>query len=188
MCGDPVTIGLMAVSTAMSAVGAIREGNAADAAAKAQAQAAEQQAQAQRNVGQFQVAQERREGRRALGQQIAQLGSQGTALTGQPIDLLADSAKQNELALQAIRFQSEIAARNQENEADLVRFRGRQARSAGIFKAGTALLSGATKIAGELDFSNTTTGDNNIRNVTPPMPRGNPYRGVQPGRGPSIRR
>ena len=151
MCGDPVTIGLMAVSTAMSAVGAIREGNAADAAARAQAQAAEQQAQAQRNVGQFQVAQERREGRRALGQQIAQLGSQGTALTGQPIDLLADSAKQNELALQAIRFQSEVAARNQENEADLARFRGRQARSAGIFKAGTALLSGATKIAGKLN-------------------------------------
>ena len=188
MCGDPVTIGLMAVSTAMSAVGAIREGNAAEATAEAQAQIAEQQAQAQRNVGQFQVAQERRAQRQALGQQMAQLGSQGTALTGQPIDLLADSAKQAELALQAIRFESEIAARNQESRAALTRFEGRQARSDGIFKAGTALLSGATSIAGELDFSNTTTGNNDIRNVTPPMPRGNPRRGVQPGRGPSIRR
>ena len=188
MCGDPVTIGLMAASTAMNAIGAIREGSAADAGARARAQATEQQAQGVRNRAQFEIAQERRAQRQALGQQVAQLGSQGTALIGQPIDLLADNAKQAELALQAIRFESEIAARNQENQAALTRFDGRQARSAGIFKAGTALLSGATKIAGELDFSNTTTGDNDIRNVTPPIPRGNPYRGVQPGRGPSIRR
>lgn len=166
-----VEVALMAASTAMNAIGAIREGNAADATAKAQAQAAEQQAQAQRNVGQFQVAQERREGRRALGQQIAQLGSQGTALMGQPIDLLADSAKQNELALQAIRFQSEIAARNQENEADLARFRGRQARSAGIFKAGTALLSGATKIAGKFGGDDATDQANIISGF--PSPSGN---------------
>lgn len=151
MCGDPVTIGLMAVSTAMSAVGAIREGNATDAAARAQAQATEQQAQGVRNRAQFDIAQERRAQRQALGQQVAQFGSQGTALIGQPIDLLADNAKQAELALQAIRFEGEIAARNQENQAALTRFRGRQARSDGVFKAGTALLSGATKIAGNLN-------------------------------------
>ena len=166
MCHPVAVVAMTAASTAMSAIGAIREGNAADAAAKAQAQAAEQQAQAQRNVGQFEVAQERREQRRVFGQQVAQLGSQGTALTGQPIDLLADSAKQNELALQAIRFQSEIAARNQENEADLARFRGRQARSAGIFKAGTALLSGATKIAGRFGGDKDPTEPTTISGVT----------------------
>ena len=147
MCGDPVTIGLMAVSTAMSAVGAIREGNAENAAARARAQATEQQAQGVRNRAQFEIAQERRAQRKALGQQVAQLGSQGTALTGQPIDLLAENAKQAELALQAIRFESEITARNQENQAALTRFGGRQARRDGVFKAGTALLSGATRIA-----------------------------------------
>ena len=151
MCGDPVTIGLMAVSTAMSAVGAIRQGGAADAAAKAEAQAAEQQAQGARNRAQFEIAQERRAQRQAFGQQVAQLGSQGTALTGQPIDLLADNAKQAELALQAIRFESEIAARNQENQAALARFRGRRARREGFFSAGTELLSGATRIAGMRD-------------------------------------
>ncbi len=150
MCHPVAVVAMTAASTAMSAIGAIREGNAADAAAKAQAQAAEQQAQAQRNVAQFEVAQERSEQRRAFGQQVAQLGSQGTALTGQPIDLLADSAKQDELALQAIRFRSEIGAQNFENDAALARFRGRQARSDGIFKAGTALLTGGTKIAGQL--------------------------------------
>lgn len=150
MCGDPVTIGLMAVSTAMSAVGAIRQGGAADAAAKAEAQAAEQQAQGARNRAQFEIAQERRAQRQAFGQQVAQLGSQGTALTGQPIDLLADNAKQAELALQAIRFESEIAALNQENQAALTRFGGRGARREGFFSAGTELLRGATSIAGEL--------------------------------------
>ena len=147
MCGDPVTIGLMAVSTAMSAVGAIRQGNADDAAARAQAQATEQQAQGVRNRAQFEIAQERRAQRQALGQQVAQLGGQGTALIGQPIDLLADNAKQAELALQAIRFEGEIAARNQENQAALTRFGGRQARREGFFSAGTELLSGATRIA-----------------------------------------
>lgn len=140
-------IAVTAISAATTAIGAIREGNAAEATAETQAEIAEQQAQGQRNVAQFQVAQERRERRRAFGQQVAQLGSQGTALTGQPIDLLADSAKQDELALQSIRFQSEIAARNRDNEAALTRFRGRQARSDGIFKAGTALLTGGTEIA-----------------------------------------
>ena len=150
MC-HPVAV--LAVSAATTAIGAIREGNAAEATAEAQAQIAEQQAQGQRNVAQFQVAQERRERRRALGQQVAQLGSQGTALTGQPIDLLADTAKQDELALQAIRFQSEIGARDLENDAALTRFRGRQARSDGIFKAGTALLTGGTEIADKLNNS-----------------------------------
>ena len=186
MCGDPVTIGLMAVSTAMSAVGAIREGNAADASAKAQAQATEQQAQAVRNRAQFEIAQERRTQRQALGQQVAQLGSQGTALTGQPIDLLADNAKQAELALQAIRFESEIAARNQENQAALTRFDGRQARREGFFSAGTELLRGATSIRKELDFSDTTEASNLIplpprRNPFHaggvPIPRRNPFRG-----------
>ena len=175
MCGDPVTIGLMAASTAMNAIGAIREGNAADAGARARAQATEQQAQGVRNRAQLEIAQERRAQRQALGQQVAQLGSQGTALIGQPIDLLADNAKQAELALQAIRFESEIAARNQENQAALTRFDGRQARREGFFSAGTELLKGATSIRGELDFSNTTTGDNNIRNLTPPPPRRNPF-------------
>ncbi len=162
-------IAVTAISAATTAIGALREGNAAQASAEAQAQIAEQQAQAQRNVAQFEVAQERRERRRALGQQVAQFGSQGTALTGQPIDLLADSAKQNELALQAIRFRSEIGAQNLENDAALKRFQGRQARSDGIFKAGTALLTGGTEIARTLN----TPADP----VVPPIPRRNPFRG-----------
>ena len=144
-------IAVTAISAATTAIGALREGNAAQATAEAQARIAEQQAQAQRNQAQFEVAQERRERRRAFGQQVAQLGSQGTALTGQPIDLLADSAKQDELALQAIRFRSEIGARDLENQAELRRFRGRQARSAGVFKAGTSLLTGGTEIAEKLN-------------------------------------
>ncbi len=187
MCGDPVTIGLLAASTALSTIGALRDAGAQANAAKANARVAEQQAQLQRDVGQFNVARERRLQRRALAQQVANAGSQGTALTGQPIDLLADSAKQAELDLQALRFDSEIKAQASDTEARFRRFEARQARNAGFFKAGTALLTGATKIAGSLDISNPTTGANNIRNVTPPIPRGNPFRPGSPGRGPSIR-
>ena len=147
MCVEVI---LLAANTALSTIGAIREANVADATAKAQARLTDQQAQAQRNRAQFEVAQQRRQQRQALGQQVAQAGSQGTALIGQPIDLLADSAKEAELALQALRFESEVAARNLEKQADLTRFSGRRQREAGLFKAGTALLSGASTIAGKL--------------------------------------
>ncbi len=178
-----VEVALLAANTALSTIGAIREANVADATARAQARITDQQAQAQRNRAQFEIAQQRRQQRDALGRQVAQAGSQGTALTGQPIDLLADSAKQAELALQAIRFESEITARNLENQVELTRFTGRRQREAGLFRAGTSLLSGASKIAGRFGEAEEPSATPPIPRprppnlVTPPIPRRNPFRG-----------
>ena len=147
MCVDPGTIFAVA-STATQAIGGLRGGSAGNAAAEANADALEREAQIERNAGQFNVARERRDLRRQLAQQRAAAGSQGTALTGQPVSILADSARQAESDLQAIRFDSEARATSFETQADFRRFEGRRRRDAGFLRAGTSLLTGASRIAG----------------------------------------
>ncbi len=153
----------------MQVVGSLREGNAQAAAARANAEAADARALTERRIGAFEVARERRQQRRFMAQQAANAGSQGTALTGQPVDLLADSARQAQLDRDAIRFNAEIGAQGFETQADFDRFEARQARSAGFMRAGTALLTGASRIAGRFGGSSGTA------TRTPPIPRRRPF-------------
>ncbi len=146
MCGP--TLILAGVGTAVQMIGSLREGNAQAAAAEANAQAADARARSERQIGTFEAARERRLQRRSMAQELVNASAQGTALTGQPIDLLSDSARQAQLDLDAIRFNAETRAVGFETQADFDRFEARQARTGGIVRAGTALLTGATRVAG----------------------------------------
>lgn len=140
----------MAAGMAVQTVGSMRDGAAQAEVGRANQRVADQAAQTEREIGAFNVARERRVLRRQLGEQRAAAGAQGTALIGQPVDILAASERQAELDLQAIRFDSELRARNLETQADFRRFEGRQARQTGFTRAGTALLTGGSRIAARL--------------------------------------
>lgn len=146
MCG-PVEV-LTGLGTAVSAVGSMRQGSAANAAAEANARVAEQQAQTERDVGQIRVAQVRRDQRRRQSEQIVAGSAQGTALTGQFVDILSDDARQDALERAFVRHEAATRASGFETRAEFARFEGRARQERGFFRAGTALLAGGTRIAG----------------------------------------
>lgn len=171
---EPMTMALVA-STAMSAMGAIQQGNAQSASYDAQARANEYNAQVQRqnatvarNNAQMasEQANAREEAQRrhfgALqGQAIAGVAQSGTGFDGSNTDLLAQNAVANELDALTIRYEGQNQsaafmnqASNLESQAALDvysagvnRMNSSSARQAGYLNAGANLLSGASKYA-----------------------------------------
>ena len=156
----------------------MRDAGAAGAVGRANARIGEQAAQTEREIGTFNVARERAGYRREIAQQIANASTQGTALIGQPVDLIAGSVREAELDLAATRYEHELRARNLETQAQFDRFSAQQAESGGFMRAGTALLTGGSRIATRLGntgssgipSTGTTTGGNRIRVKRPPLP------------------
>lgn len=134
---------IMAASAVVSAVSAIRQGNAADSAAKFNAQVAEQNADAARQQSAAQAKQIERENYMRLGSiRAAQGKSGGAAGEGSVLDVLAYSAAQGELDKQNAIYGGEMAARGYTNTANLDRASGSAARIGGYMKAGSELLGG----------------------------------------------
>src|SRR5688572_29095657 len=104
-------------SGAMSAIGAIQQGNAAAAAAEQNARYAEHNALvAERNRATVlsqtdsEAAGQQRDNRRQLSQIRAAYGASGLALEGSPLDVLEDTALEQELDVSTIRYSGQIKA------------------------------------------------------------------------------
>lgn len=134
---------IVAASAVVSAVSAIRQGNAAEAAANFNANVQEQNAAASRAQARQQAQQIDRENYLRLGAiRAAQGKSGGEAGQGSVLDVLGDVAAQGELDKQNAIYSGEMAARGYTNTANLDRESGSTASTNGYFKAGTELLSG----------------------------------------------
>lgn len=134
---------LVAASAVVSAVSAIRQGNAAEAAASFNARVAEQNAEASRAQARQQAQQIDRDNYMRLGAiRAAQGKSGGEAGQGSVLDVLGDVAAQGELEKQNAIYGGEMAARGYTNTASLERTSGGTALIGGYMKAGTELLSG----------------------------------------------
>lgn len=137
---------LMAAGAVVSAVGAIQQGKAADAAAQYNATISEQNAQIARNDAAMQAVQIERENALRLGAiRAAQGKSGGVANEGSVLDVLGDVAAQGELDRQYAIYQGEQRARGFTNTAQLDRFSGKQAERSGYLRAGSELLSGGSR-------------------------------------------
>ena len=147
---DPINIGvaLAAIGGLASAVGAIQQGQAASAAASANAQIAQRNATLARATAAQDAAAQDRQNRQRLGAIAANIGASGVAAAGTPIDILAESARQGELDKQTILFRGELRALGFQDNAALERNRGANARRTGFFRAGSALLSAGSSVAG----------------------------------------
>lgn len=145
MCVDPVT--LMAIAgTALSAGGALVEGQQQKQMADYQAKAYEQQAQADAQSSAFEAAQERKKQDLLQSQARAAAGASGVAIAGSPTEVLAANAKQNQLDIAAIRYGSQLRQNSLTTQADISRFQGKQAVTASIFKAGSSLFGGLKSV------------------------------------------
>lgn len=124
------------VGTAVSAVGQIKQGNAANAAAKFNAQVASNNAASARATASENALRERRDAARRQGAIRARSGSDA------PLDLLMDQVMEDEQAVLSILHGGNIQASNFEQQAIMERRRGATAQQAGRFSAAGTLLKG----------------------------------------------
>ena len=150
---------MIIASTAMAALGSIKQGQAQSAQYKSAANAAEYNAIVARQneqvaLGQANVAEEqqRRKFRSMQAEAIAGLAQTGTALDGSNADVLQQSALANELDALTIRYEGQMKARGLMAQSELDRMSARASRGAAssavtgsYLNAGAGLLSGASK-------------------------------------------
>lgn len=135
---------IMAASAAISAIGAIRQGQAADAAARFNATVAEQNAGIARQQAAANAEQIQRQNLLRMGSLAAAQGKSGGNMSGSVVDVLGDVAAQGELERQNAIYGGELQARGFQNTATLDRSQGENAVTSSYFKAGGELLSAGT--------------------------------------------
>ncbi len=129
---------------ALSAVGAIQQGQAGQAQANLQAGILQQQADRDRQQASSDEADFRARQSRALASRRAALGAAGVEQSsGSPLLVSQDFAGETELQALRIRTGGEVTATRAEQQAGLQRFQGKSAKNRGFVRGGALLLSGA---------------------------------------------
>lgn len=139
-------VALGIIGTAISAGGALMEGQQQKQMADMQAKADEQQARAEAQSAAFEQSQEKHKQDLLQAAARAQVGASGVATTGSPSEVLAANARQNQLDLKAIQYGSQLKQNSLNTQADIARYGGQQAQTASIFKAGSNLISGIKSV------------------------------------------
>ena len=129
------------IPAAISAVGAIKQGQDAQNAANYNASVAEQTSQEQARRDAIQA-------RMVIGQDRANYGASGVTTEGSPLDVLQQSAKMAELDKLTTIYAGATQAAS-------YRAQGKAARTASYFQAAGALAGGASKFS-SLSPSSTT--------------------------------
>lgn len=151
--------GMAATSGALGVVSAVQSGKQASAAAQSEANMAEYNAKmseirARQSYAAAGVQEEelRRRGRAAVGMQLASSAEAGAGLNA---DLLRESVMGIEGDAMAIRYEGDLKAQGQKDEAllqrssaDVARSRGKQAKTASYLNAATSVLGAATSYYG----------------------------------------
>jgi hypothetical protein len=147
MTGVEIAMGVAAISSAaIGAAGAIQQSNAANAAAKFNAQMADREAQIRQQNAKVQEERFRREFERLQGRARAQIGMSGVSSTeGSPLDILEMNAMEAELDALTIRHNASLSAESLTLSGALQRMQGRAAKQAGMFNAAGALVGGAAQ-------------------------------------------
>jgi hypothetical protein len=143
-CCDPVTA-ITIASAAFSAVGAIRQGNAAKAEADYQAQIAEQNRGIVAQQTQAQLEVQDRERRIRRGRSIASSGASGVGIESFG-DILASNAEQERLDVLTIQSEGLLRQNNYTQEANLARARGSNAQTSGYIGAASSVLGAASSL------------------------------------------
>ena len=134
---------------AVSAYGAIQQGEAAAATGKYNARVAQQQADAARQAAAANAETKRRELDRVLGAQRARYGASGViGSEGSPLLVMMQSEEEAALDVARVRYGGTAQAYGLEAEARLSRFQGKQARRQGYLQAAGAILTGVSGAAG----------------------------------------
>lgn len=140
---------LVIASAAVSAVGAVRQAQAAEAASNYNAQLARQNAQIAEAQGNAASEAQQRDSQRRLGAALAAYGASGVQTdTGSPTDVLADSARSAALDNATIKYNAKLRALGLQAQANLDEANATNSRTAGYINATSMLLSGAATAYG----------------------------------------
>lgn len=140
--GDAFTV----ISGLAGALGSIAQGNAQAEANEYNAQISEQNAQYARQEAEAEAIRTRRENQRRVGQASATYGKAGVVLNeGSPLDVLGDISAEGELDAMIQEYKGERQGRYYESEAEINRQKAKSARSAGVWNAGSSLLTAGMK-------------------------------------------
>ena len=142
---------LTVASGAISAAGAMQQGKAAANAANYEAQLADRNAKIARNQAEAEQEDQRRENVRQRGAIRAAYGASGIEMAGSPLDVLSDTALEQELDVARIGYRGELKAIGENDRAEMARVSASNAKQAGaigaisaITKTGASLLSSPT--------------------------------------------
>jgi hypothetical protein len=139
-----IAIGATVVGTAMSAISAINQGQAASDAANYNAQLAQRNAQIATDQAGMDAEMQQRDARRRIDAAAAGFGASGLVTSeGSALDVLASSARDAELDRQTILYRGKLRALGYSDQSTLDQTQADNASAAGFGKAGAALLTGA---------------------------------------------
>lgn len=129
----------------ITALSEIKQGENRNKIAQFNAEVSEQEGVAAVKKAEFDETAHRERVRRALSRQRALVGASGVATSGSALLGLEESAKQGELDALAIRFGGTVAKGRAGSAAAVERAQGKAARQAGTLRAGTSLLTAASR-------------------------------------------
>lgn len=139
---------LMVAGTLVSAMGAIREGQAKSDAAKYNAQLTERNRVVNANQTESDLIAQRRTSTKALGGMRANYSAAGVSMEGSPLDVLEESVSQSELERQNLKYNSRLRDMGMQSDANLYRANASNALQAGYTKAASTLLLGSAEAMG----------------------------------------
>ena len=132
-------------AAAISAVGAIQQGQAARQSADFEAAQLRQNAIREREIAAQEAQDFENDEARRRATLRARVAGSGTTLEGTPLAVLSDLAGEAEFQRRRILAGGETRAGALETSASVRQLEGRNAQRAGFFKAGGSLLTGASK-------------------------------------------
>jgi hypothetical protein len=142
-----IGIAAAAAGTAVSAVGQASAGANAQSAANYNAQVDVANAKNTLVSGDIAEAQQRYQDRVTLAEGRAAVGASGVTMSGSPMDVMAQNAREAELNALNIRRNARLTAQSQLMGAQASILSGQAAKSASNFNIASTLLTGATKVA-----------------------------------------
>jgi hypothetical protein len=133
---------ILAVSSAISAASAVKQGNDAKKVANANADAQEQAGRDSINASNAQAEQQRQQGRQLAGRQAAAFGANGTDMTsGSALNTFGDTAAGTQLDALTTINNGERQAAGMDFQASVNRAQGKMDQQAGYAKATTTILN-----------------------------------------------
>jgi hypothetical protein len=136
---------LIAATTAVSAFGSIAQGMAQKGAADAEAYQQQQQAQLEMQQAGAKISSDDYEAVQTLAKINANTGAAGVTSQGSPGLVATRSAEEQKINDMYTMYSGRMAATRDLYAADVSRYKGQQAETAGFLGAGGSLLEGFTK-------------------------------------------
>lgn len=140
-----VSAAVSIIGGVVGAIGAMQQANAQARAAEYNAKVAERNRLAILDQTDHEAADAGLENRRRMSAIRSQYGASGIELAGSPLDVLTDTAIEQEYDVKKIRYSGQLEAIGKTDEANLYRMEAKSARAAGGISAVGAFLGGVSQ-------------------------------------------